>query len=535
MAIQQLPLPKSGIPTGTTAQRPASPATGDVFYNGTLGILEIYDGTNWIPCSAPPAAPSIVSVTDIGTGRAFGSSQATINVSTGIGGGPTVSYTGIMNISGTDYTATTTATTITVTGGNAGTYTISSRANNGFGSSLISSTQNIALTTVPQAPTIGTATASTTAPEVTVTWTLGANGGKNLTALEVIPYIGSTAQTATSVSTSATSVTLSLSLNTTYTFRVKATNANGAGLESNATNAVTTINSLTVDYVVVAGGGGGAHGGGGGGGFRTSAGTSGRGSAAEASLSLVGGTAYTVTVGAGGAGNTVGNNSVFATITSSGGGKGGVGGAGVGGNGGCGGGCSFDRQNAGGKGLGTTAQGQDGGDTSNGGSDASAAGGGGASAVGTNGAASGNRLSSGSAGAGGGNGGAGQATSISGSSVTYAGGGGGGSNVNGSNVGVLPTGGAGGGGNGSTTSSGTGQAGTAGSVNTGGGGGGGDPEVAGGDYRAGGSGIVILKIPAARTATFSGGVTQTTDSTSVSGFKIITITAAGTSDTVTFS
>jgi hypothetical protein len=50
---------------------------------------------------------------------------------------------------------------------------------------------------------------------------------------------------------------------------------------------------------------------------------------------------------------------------------------------------------------------------------------------------------------------------------------------------------------------------------------------------SGGSGVVILKYPSTVTATFSGGVTQ---STSTSGsFKISTVTAAGVSDTVSFA
>jgi hypothetical protein len=46
--------------------------------------------------------------------------------------------------------------------------------------------------------------------------------------------------------------------------------------------------------------------------------------------------------------------------------------------------------------------------------------------------------------------------------------------------------------------------------------------------------VVILKYPDAYTATFSGGVTQTTPSPS-GGFKISTVTAAGVSDTVSFA
>ena len=50
---------------------------------------------------------------------------------------------------------------------------------------------------------------------------------------------------------------------------------------------------------------------------------------------------------------------------------------------------------------------------------------------------------------------------------------------------------------------------------------------------AGGSGIIILSIPTANTATFTGGVTQT--SATVGSNKVYTITAAGAADTVTFS
>jgi hypothetical protein len=47
--------------------------------------------------------------------------------------------------------------------------------------------------------------------------------------------------------------------------------------------------------------------------------------------------------------------------------------------------------------------------------------------------------------------------------------------------------------------------------------------------------VVIIKVPSAITATFSGGVTSSL-STSVSGFNIYTVTATSTTgETVTFS
>jgi hypothetical protein len=72
--------------------------------------------------------------------------------------------------------------------------------------------------------------------------------------------------------------------------------------------------------------------------------------------------------------------------------------------------------------------------------------------------------------------------------------------------------------------------GTAGTTNYGNGGSGAQNGFTGG---AGGSGVVILKIPNNYSSAFSGGVTFSTGTTA--GFNIFTVTAAGVSDTVTFS
>jgi hypothetical protein len=79
-------------------------------------------------------------------------------------------------------------------------------------------------------------------------------------------------------------------------------------------------------------------------------------------------------------------------------------------------------------------------------------------------------------------------------------------------------------------------AGLAGSANTGGGGGAGSGGASGGPTTggAGGSGVIIIKYPDTFTATFSGGVTQSTAAPSA-GFKVSTITAAGVADTVSFA
>ena len=91
---------------------------------------------------------------------------------------------------------------------------------------------------------------------------------------------------------------------------------------------------VLVDYLVVAGGGGGGHGyppgttiprggaGGGAGGVRCTVDATGGGGSVESSLNLITGVSYTVTVGNGGASKNNGENSVFHTITSTGGGRG---------------------------------------------------------------------------------------------------------------------------------------------------------------------------------------------------------------------
>jgi hypothetical protein len=513
MAFQQFPS-KGGIPSGNTAGRPSGPVIGDTYYNGQLEILEIYNGTAWVAISAPPAVPTISSVTDVGTGLAYASGGTfTVVVAPGTGGATALQYNVVTDSGG--FTASSTSTTISLTGLTPATsFAVSANAQNNFGTTVNSSPfASVVATTVPQAPTIGTATASTTSNEVTTTWTLGSNGGKNLSAITITPYLnGTTAQTSrTAATTSSTSYVFTdgqLTQGSSYTFKVKTTNANGDSLESSATNSATVPNFITVDYLVIAGGGGGGcnsangnqnTGGGGAGGYRTSAGTSGAGSSAEATLALTGSTTYSVVIGSGGSGASgnnrggAGGNSTFSTITSTGGGGGGGQDQGPATGGSGGGGSTGTTAGA----VGTTSQGRAGG---NSGDYASRGGGGGGSST------------AGANGTGTAAGGDGTASDITGTSVTRAGGGGGGKS-NGAAPNDTPgAGGSGGGGSG---------AGGNGTANTGSGGGGGYGNVAGG---SGGAGVVILRYPEARTITIGAGLTGT-ESAASGGYKRATITA----------
>ena len=256
-------------------------------------------------------------------------------------------------------------------------------------------------------------------------------------------------------------------------------------------------NVVSAEYLVVAGGASGAGGNGGGGGaggYLTNYGTG--------TIGLTIGATYTATVGGGGSSVTgnpkvLGNNGSdsvlsgtgISTITAIGGGGGGTsadpnrdgldGGSGGGGGG------------AGSGGSGTVGQGNDGG----------AGTGGGGGGAGESGNTDGQGF-----------GGDGLSNSITGSATFYAGGGGGGVSPS---PGTYP-GGDGGGGDGKENP----NPGVAGTANLGGGGGGCNDSPTG----AGGSGVVILRVPTADySGTTTGSPTVTTDGTDT----VIKFTSSG--------
>ena len=267
----------------------------------------------------------------------------------------------------------------------------------------------------------------------------------------------------------------------------------------------TSIFTYSVEYLVIAGGGGGGSNGGSGGGaggYRSSVSgeNSGGGASAESPLTLTEGTTYTITIGAGGtdsrtfagyATGASGNNSVFDSITSIGGGRGAYGGSNndTVASGGSGGGAS--RYNTYGTltgGAGTSGQGYAGGNGFNTGNYFQSGGGGGAGGVGGNASGTTNNI--------GGVGGAGVSSSITGSATTRASGG------SGYNQGTATPGGGGATGNNAT-------------ANTGGG---------GGTNANGGSGVVILRMPTLKySGTTTGSPTVTTDGTDT----ILTYTSSG--------
>ena len=264
-----------------------------------------------------------------------------------------------------------------------------------------------------------------------------------------------------------------------------------------------------VNYLIIAGGGGGGMSGGANSSIGAGGGAGGMVEGTGHAVTVS--TAYTVTVGAGGANHTNGNNSVFDGITAIGGGHGGSGGP-TATSGGSGGGQASDGVSSCSGAAATQGNSGDGiGFGFNGGAcikvlPFSPGGGGGASAVGATGVSSQS-----------GAGGAGRVNSISGASVTYAGGGGGGQSAWGAAAG---SGGSGGGGSGGNSGS---PAGNPGVANRGGGGGGAanlGPPSSGG---SGSSGIIIISYPTGSITGATGGTITTSG-----GNTIHTFTSSGT-------
>ena len=253
-----------------------------------------------------------------------------------------------------------------------------------------------------QTITIGTATAGIESASVAFTVASTPATGGRVSRYTAISNPGSITRTGNASPIVVTGLTSGSS----YTFQVAAANGSGNGPLSAASNSITAItNTISADFLAVAGGGAMQslnptyyQSGGGGGGLRSSISGNGGGASAESALTFNVGTAYTITVGAGGANGNGdpsvrkgGNSSIagsgFTTLTAEGGGgagqidnNGGFG-AGAGGSGGGAGG--NDIGSAGGVAVSPT-QGFKGGDTTGISHASAGAGGGGAGSAGQN-------------------------------------------------------------------------------------------------------------------------------------------------------
>lgn len=114
------------MPSGTTAERPATPATGMIRYNSTLGVTEYYNGTAWYSVTSVGPTPTVEYLVVAGGGGGGGGTYH----GGGGGAGGFRTATGLAVTAGS-------AITVTVGAGGAGGVNNNSGANGGdsvFGS-----------------------------------------------------------------------------------------------------------------------------------------------------------------------------------------------------------------------------------------------------------------------------------------------------------------------------------------------------------------------------------------------------------------
>lgn len=190
-----------------------------------------------------PGAPTIGTATDVGSGRTFvsgGRADVTFTAPTYTGRVAITSYTVKAYDSAGVYqsiSATGASSPISVTGLTPGVqYKYAVYATNSIGNSAESGfTSLVTATTIPQVPTITSATRSSNTV-VSIAFT-GSNGGSTITA------ITATSSPSVSISSSGTSspmtATATYAQGTSYTFTITATNANGTSTASNTSGSVT--------------------------------------------------------------------------------------------------------------------------------------------------------------------------------------------------------------------------------------------------------------------------------------------------------
>lgn len=246
LATQTYVQNNKGVKSGDTASRPGSPSNGDLYYNTETSVLEVYDGGWWIP-NTTPGIPTSAVATNQPSGRAYNNGQASIAFSPATSGGKATSYT-VTSTPGS-YTATGSSSPLVVTGLQSSTqYTYAVTATGPLGtSSASSSSSGVTATTVPQAPTIGTATGADSS--ATLTFTAGATGGATISNYKY--STDGSAYTAFSPSQTTSPLTIGGLTNTqTYSFYLKAVNTNGDSAASSQSNSV--LIGSTSDYESIA-------------------------------------------------------------------------------------------------------------------------------------------------------------------------------------------------------------------------------------------------------------------------------------------
>jgi trimeric autotransporter adhesin len=225
----------AGSPLTVTGLQSATSYTFAVTGTNTTATGAASAASSSITATTVPATPSAPTATDAGSGRSFNNGSASVAFTEPATGGAAISSYTVTSSPG-GFTGTGSSSPITVTGqqsATAYTYTITATNANGT-SSASSASGSVTATTVPQAPTIGTATAGSAS--ATVTYTANATGGAAVSTFTATSSPGGL------TGTGASPITVSgLTNGTAYTFTVTATNANGTSTASSASNSVTPV------------------------------------------------------------------------------------------------------------------------------------------------------------------------------------------------------------------------------------------------------------------------------------------------------
>ena len=234
----------TGLTAGTvyTFKVKATNATGDGPYSSDSNSV------------TTTAAATVPGTPTIGTASPSGQTTALVGFTapSSDGGSAITSYTAISTPG--SITGTGSNSPITVSGLTASTsYTFKVRATNSIGNSSYSSDSNSittnAVQTVPDAPTITGAIATSSSTADVSFSAPGSNGGSPITSYTILSSPGSITSTLTQSGGGTFNVT-GLTDSTSYTFTIKATNAIGDSAYSSVSSSITTPSAVTVPPVL---------------------------------------------------------------------------------------------------------------------------------------------------------------------------------------------------------------------------------------------------------------------------------------------
>jgi hypothetical protein len=238
----------TGLSAGTLYYfrvRPYTGSSGNGYYGNYSN--EVSDSTTAI---STPGSPTGLTATNVGSGRSYNDGRIDLSwtAPSNNGGSAITGYRIERSTDGSTFSVLvantgSTSTSYSNTGLTSGQiYYYRVYAINSGGTGSVSNTANATATTIPQAPTIGTASRVSNT-QASIGFTLNNNGGAAVTSLIVAS--SPTVSLSYSGTSSPVTVTGTFTLNQGYTFTVRAVNTNGSSFTSASSNQI-TINQAAV-------------------------------------------------------------------------------------------------------------------------------------------------------------------------------------------------------------------------------------------------------------------------------------------------